>query len=75
MNNENDTTIEVLKTRRSEKRKKVAEATGRILIDLNGAYVECDCRDQALDEINEVVADVIKKIKACDDKVSERTAG
>lgn len=75
MTEENDTTLEVLRTRRSEKRRKVAEATGRILMDLNGAYVECDCRDHSLDEINEVVAQVIKQIKACDDKATKRSAG
>ena len=75
MTNEEDVMLEILKSKRVEKRKKVAEATGRILMDLNGAYVELDCKDQVLEEASATVAQIIEKIIACDDRVAQRATG
>jgi len=69
---ETERMLEIIQGKRTEERKKVAEATGRILLDLNGSYIELDCSGHALDEANEAVAQIIKQVIASDTRVKKR---
>ena len=75
MTKDTDVAVEVLRNKRIEKRKRVAEATGRILKDLNGACVELNCKDQVLEDTSAFVASIMERVIACDDKVTQRATG